>query len=319
MAGGRHRGGCVACHIFVGGGLLKVVVRATLSCCRFHWEFLLNAMTMQQEPAGPAGSDEPEPPGGADRHKAARSSQARPAPTRKTGSTQAQAQPSRKTAAGSGCRLRIRMHVDDCLPPLAGEAGWLRRHFLKICALAGVQRGQITLVVVGDDEMATLHERYTGVAGTTDVLTFDHRDDARQPIESDIILCLDTAAREAGKRKHDTRLEVLLYAVHGLNHLLGGDDHTPKGAAAMHRWEDQMLQRAGLGQVYHTGGASGQPSRGHGTAGKARTGMPKSSKSKMGKSKSSGNRRPGVTGSSSRQQGRGPAGRPESPPPKHPT
>lgn len=146
------------------------------------------------------------------------------------------------------CKLRLRLRTDDCTPPLTG---WLKEQLARICELAKVTRGDITLVVVADAEMAKLHEQFTGVEGTTDVLTFDHRDDKRQPIESDLILCLDTACREAKERGHETRLEVLLYAVHGLNHLLGGDDHTYAGAKAMHQWEDKMLSAAGFGAVFH--------------------------------------------------------------------
>lgn len=146
------------------------------------------------------------------------------------------------------CKIRLRLRTDDCTPPLTG---WLKEQLARICELAKVTRGDITLVVVADAEMAQLHEQFTGVEGTTDVLTFDHRDDKRQPFESDLILCLDTAGREAKERGHETRLEVLLYAVHGLNHLLGGDDHTYAGAKAMHQWEDKMLSAAGFGAVFH--------------------------------------------------------------------
>lgn len=153
-----------------------------------------------------------------------------------------------KSAATTGCKVRVRFQTDDCTPPLTR---WLKEEFLRLAELAKVTKGDITIVIVADEQMAQMHEQYTGVKGTTDVLTFDHRDDTRQAIESDLVICVDTARREAATRGHDTRVEILLYALHGLNHLLGGDDHTPAGAKAMHRWEDQILTAAGFGAVFN--------------------------------------------------------------------
>ncbi len=43
---------------------------------------------------------------------------------------------------------------------------------------------------------------------------------------------------------------MLLYAVHGLLHLCGYDDRTPAGFRRMHRKEDDLLARLGVGPVF---------------------------------------------------------------------
>ena len=98
--------------------------------------------------------------------------------------------------------------------------------------------------------MARLHEQYAGVPGTTDVLTFDLRDDPAEPLVGDIAICWDEAVRQADARHHPPRHEALLYAVHGLMHLLGEDDHDPAAAARMHLREDRLLAELGLPPVY---------------------------------------------------------------------
>lgn len=148
--------------------------------------------------------------------------------------------------------MALIQNTPDCKPP---AAGWLENQFARIADLAGVDQGQINLAIVDDDRMAECHQQYCGEPGTTDVLTFDLRDepgraDADVPIEGDIVLCIDVAARQAQQRGHDTRLELLLYAVHGLLHLLGEDDHDPADYQKMHRREDELLKRAGLGPVF---------------------------------------------------------------------
>lgn len=145
--------------------------------------------------------------------------------------------------------VEITLHTDEIDPPLTG---WLDVQLHAAAMKAGVTQGMLSLAVVADEEMAELHEQYTGVAGTTDVLTFDLRDegDDQAPIEGDIIVCLDEAKRQAAQRNHPVQHELLLYAVHGLLHLLGEDDHNEADYQRMHAREDELLQAMGIGRVF---------------------------------------------------------------------
>lgn len=148
--------------------------------------------------------------------------------------------------------IDLSLHTDDADPPLLG---WLDHMLARAAALAGVTRGRLGLIVVADDEMARLHEQWKRVPGTTDVLTFDlAEDDApeNQP-DGDIVVCLDEARRQADHHGHTPRQELLLYAVHGLLHLLGEDDHDDDAYAQMHRREDELLTALGVGPVFSPG------------------------------------------------------------------
>ena len=120
----------------------------------------------------------------------------------------------------------------------------------------GLAAPRIAVVVAGDDLMSQLHERFGGTKGSTDVLTFDLSEPGASPrrrqsqVDGEIYICLDEAKRRAGQFGHAPRLELLLYAVHGLLHLLGYDDHTASGYRRMHRKEDQLLRAIGLGDVF---------------------------------------------------------------------
>ena len=128
--------------------------------------------------------------------------------------------------------------------------GWLQPLVARVAALAGVGAGRLNLALVDDRTMERLHEQYCGVRGTTDVLTFDLRDSPDELLEGDLALCVDEAARQGAQHGHPARVELLLYAVHGLLHLLGHDDRDPRAAAAMHRREDELLRAAGVGAVF---------------------------------------------------------------------
>ena len=154
--------------------------------------------------------------------------------------------------------IQLVCHADIAGTPIDG---WLDREFARAVCLSGVGLAQINLVIVADDEMVQLHEQYTGVAGTTDVLTFNMADPAEggsppgpaqasEPIEADIILCLDEAKRQAEQRDHEARHELLLYAIHGLMHLLGEDDHEAADYQRMHAREDELLKKMGFGPLF---------------------------------------------------------------------
>jgi len=85
---------------------------------------------------------------------------------------------------------------------------------------------EITVLIVSDRRMATLHQEFCGLAGPTDVLTFRH---------GEIVISAETAARQAKMFRSSLTGEIRLYLLHGLLHLAGFNDVAP-------RQRKQMLQ-----------------------------------------------------------------------------
>lgn len=110
-----------------------------------------------------------------------------------------------------------------------------------------VQR--VAIEVVDDARMSILHRRHLGLDCTTDVLTFPAESHA-DGIDVDIAVCLDEACRQATARGHAVEHELLLYAVHGLLHCDGYDDHDADAAERMHAEEDRILRAMGIGDVF---------------------------------------------------------------------
>ena len=67
-----------------------------------------------------------------------------------------------------------------------------------------------------------------------------------------MLLGLGVARRQATQRGHDVRLELLLYALHGLLHLLGEDDRTDADFRRMHEKENELLRALGLPPIADT-------------------------------------------------------------------
>jgi probable rRNA maturation factor len=130
---------------------------------------------------------------------------------------------------------------------------WIANCLKKLAKLMK-REGMMVLSFVDDVEMDRLHREHLNIAGTTDVLTFDMRDDESDAIvDVEAVVCVDEAARQAKEHGHDTRTELLLYGLHALLHVTGFDDTTPAKHKKMHAEEDRLLGLIGLGPVYGKG------------------------------------------------------------------
>lgn len=122
----------------------------------------------------------------------------------------------------------------------------------------GQEDGSVRVRLVGDGEMSAAHSKYAGIDGTTDVLTFDMRDEVEGqaedlpagPLDVDLWVCVDEARRQAGVRGIEPARELLLYCLHGILHCLGHDDHSDAGFARMHAEEDRILEVIGVGTTF---------------------------------------------------------------------
>ncbi len=189
--------------------------------------------------------------------------------------------PTFDSSNSSDLTVEIIIGVDELPSHLVTDelVGFLRDAITAVALHMGIQSGSVTANLIDDEEMIELHDHFCGLTSTTDVLTFDlseSEDDwnsdvfaaatatqeeltqavnlhQRTHIEVDLALCIDEAARQAETRHHPLKEELLLYAIHGLLHCLGHDDHDPENFQAMHRLEDQLLQKIGIAPVFGNG------------------------------------------------------------------
>ncbi len=115
---------------------------------------------------------------------------------------------------------------------------------------AALSGGSLRAKIIDDGQMAIAHERHSGIAGPTDILTFDLRQNPNDPLDTDLLLDIDEAGRQASARGHTLESELLLYIIHGTLHCLGFDDHDDTQFAQMHALEDQILAAIGIGPIF---------------------------------------------------------------------
>ena len=97
----------------------------------------------------------------------------------------------------------------------------------------------ISILLISDRRMSSLHRRFLNTAGPTDVITFDH---------GEIVISAETARKHARRFKSSTLREIQLYIVHGLLHLNGHEDRSKRGARKMEIVQQKIFDAASAGQ-----------------------------------------------------------------------
>ncbi len=127
----------------------------------------------------------------------------------------------------------------------------MRRVLTAILARAREREGggdllerELSVAIVDDREIARVHEEFLGDPAPTDVISFGYGGDAAGPF-GEIVISAETALRQARTRRIPPHQELERYAIHGLLHILGHDDHTPAGRRRMRALERKYLGEAG--------------------------------------------------------------------------
>ncbi|MFM2205015.1 MAG: rRNA maturation RNase YbeY [Cyanobacteriota bacterium] len=164
----------------------------------------------------------------------------------------------------------LRQAAGPWADPLQGAEPWHGLISAWLAALAGelpaalqAPAYSLGLSLVGDEEIAALNAEWRQKPGATDVLAFAAQDDgldqapampmpawggedgedgALEPLElGDIVISVETAARQAPDHGHPLERELLFLASHGLLHLLGWDHPDDASLAAMLSRQERLL------------------------------------------------------------------------------
>ena len=139
-------------------------------------------------------------------------------------------------------------------------SGWLAALAPELPAPLRAPAYSLGLALVGDGEIATLNQDWRAKPGPTDVLAFAAQDEGlegappmplehvlgaadAEPLElGDIVISLETAARQATEHGHGLERELLFLASHGLLHLLGWDHPDDASLAAMLSRQETLIE-----------------------------------------------------------------------------
>ena len=139
--------------------------------------------------------------------------------------------------------IRDRYYTDDCsyrLPQKRLTAAWLR----DAAAEEGYALGDVNYIFCSAARLLEMNRQFLGHDYFTDVITFDYSDrKGTRTVSGDIFIDVETVADNARRYGATTLGEMRRVVVHGLLHLCGQKDKTPRANAQMHRKEDKYLAR----------------------------------------------------------------------------
>ncbi len=106
--------------------------------------------------------------------------------------------------------------------------------------------GELSILIVDDAEIGGINKTYLGRSGPTNVIAFPMTEgqfgDINPNLLGDVVISLDTAAREARDDcvSLESRFDQLL--IHGILHLFGFDHEQTEQASEMTDKEEQLLK-----------------------------------------------------------------------------
>jgi probable rRNA maturation factor len=119
----------------------------------------------------------------------------------------------------------------------------LRRVMRQLMRLEAVE-ASVCIVLSNDTKLRALKKEFWGEDAATDVLSFpqwEPGDPFVPEMLGDIVISVETAARQAAEHGHDLTTEIVILSSHGLTHLLGFDHATEQ------EWEPfRTMERAAL-------------------------------------------------------------------------
>jgi probable rRNA maturation factor len=131
----------------------------------------------------------------------------------------------------------------------------VRRMATQMLRFLEVEDSELSILLCDDDRIWQLNREHRSKDKATDVLSFPQAEfDAPEhpsrgehlALLGDVVISLDTAARQAQGRRRPLEEEVRFLLAHGILHLLGYDHATPEEKKVMTRRTKQLVQAAPL-------------------------------------------------------------------------
>lgn len=138
--------------------------------------------------------------------------------------------------------MAVRYYNEACsyrLPEKRRTSAWLRR----VAEEEGYVLTDVNYIFCSAEQLLEMNRQFLGHDYYTDVITFDYSDRKKaRTVAGDIFIDVETVADNARIYGATRLCEMRRVVVHGLLHLCGQKDKTPRTNAAMHRKEDKYLR-----------------------------------------------------------------------------
>lgn len=115
----------------------------------------------------------------------------------------------------------------------------VKRWVKSVAKSEGKEAGNINYIFCDDEYLHKINVEYLQHDTLTDIITFDYTEG--KVLHSDIYISVERVKENAEIFKVPFQRELLRVLVHGLLHLCGYKDKTPKDSALMRQKEEEMM------------------------------------------------------------------------------
>ncbi len=147
----------------------------------------------------------------------------------------------------------IQIQIDTRKPKPRLSALRLQKNIAAILMALGWKKGaSLSLLLTGDRSIRQLNKKHLGHDYATDVISFSQLEGKPlsskkgAPFLGDIVISLETTARQAAEYGNSFDYELHFYICHGILHLMGWDDQTKKDAKRMENKQKKILENIGM-------------------------------------------------------------------------
>ncbi|MEG1611877.1 MAG: rRNA maturation RNase YbeY [Alistipes sp.] len=138
--------------------------------------------------------------------------------------------------------MAVKYYTDGChyrLPDKRKTTAWLH----EVACDEGYTLGDINYIFCSAERLLAMNKQYLGHDYFTDIITFDDSDrSGTHIVAGEIFIDVETVADNARQYGATTLQEMRRVVVHGVLHLCGQNDKTPRTNAQMHKKEDKYLK-----------------------------------------------------------------------------
>src|SRR5947209_9335003 len=145
-----------------------------------------------------------------------------------------------RRSAAAGHRRAMTIGVSGRAPEVSRTE--LRRWVRTVLQHLNQTQAELSLALVTDPEIHDLNRRYRGKDRPTDVLSFPLADALQSSLLGEVVISVETAARQAQRRGHSLREELQTLLIHGVLHLLGYDHEVSRREAIRMRRKEREVK-----------------------------------------------------------------------------
>ena len=138
----------------------------------------------------------------------------------------------------SGLLRSVRRSAPEALPAAAALRRLLRQAVMETLVAEGVSAAEVSITLLGDEDIVALNQRYLRRDYPADVLSFALHAAGEDP-SGDIYIGLDQALRQSAEHQQRPAHELARLAIHGTLHVLGHDHPEGPERTASVMWSRQ--------------------------------------------------------------------------------